>query len=225
MKALRLCGFLLLMLIPPLQAAGDDMQDRLQACATCHGDKGISSQEGYSPSIAGKPAGYLYQQLLNFREGRRHHGVMQQLLAWLSDDYLRDIAAWYSAQEAASPFPPQALAASTIELGRRLVEAGDPARGIPACSACHGAQLLGVEPSIPGLLGLGHDYLRAQIGAWRSGVRAARAPDCMGQIARRLEVAEIDAVTAWISSRPMPEPHRPATALDGPLPIECGGVP
>ncbi|HEY1077397.1 MAG TPA: c-type cytochrome [Fontimonas sp.] len=225
MKALRLCGFLLLVLMQPLQAAGDEMRDRLKACATCHGEQGVSSQEGYSPSIAGKPAGYLYQQLLNFREGRRRHVVMQHLLAWMSDDYLHSIAAWYGAQQPAPPSAPQVLASATAELGQRLVERGDAARGIPACSACHGSQLLGVQPSIPGLLGLGHDYLRAQLGAWRSGVRAARAPDCMAWIAMQLDVTEIDAVTAWISSRPLPEPHAPAPALTAALPIDCGGVP
>lgn len=225
MKFLRLGGWLLLALIQPVLAADGGMQERLRACATCHGDHGVSAQEGYSPSIAGKPSGYLHQQLINFREGRRHHVVMQQLLAWMSDDYLRSVASWYSEQAAAPPRPPPRLAASAMALGRRLVETGDAARGIPACSACHGMQLLGAQPSIPGLLGLGHDYLRAQLGAWRSGVRSARAPDCMAQIAQRLDVAEIDAVTAWIASQPVPESHRPAAAPPAQLPIDCGDVP
>jgi cytochrome c553 len=37
------------------------------ACTLCHGKEGVAGTDGYYPRIAGKPAGYLYQQLLNFR--------------------------------------------------------------------------------------------------------------------------------------------------------------
>jgi cytochrome c553 len=81
-----------------------------------------------------------------------------------------------------------------------------------------------VQPAIPGLLALSADYLTAQLGAWRAGVRSARAPDCMAVVAERLGREEIDAVTAWISSRPVPEEHAPAAALPSELPLPCGAV-
>lgn len=205
-------------------ATTDAMAERLKACAACHGDAGRSAAEGYYPSIAGKPAGYLRQQLLNFREGRREHRVMQQLLAYLSDDYLAAIAGYYAAQAPAPAAASPAVAAAVLERGRALVVQGDHARQVPACSACHGAQLQGLPPAIPGLAGLRADYLQAQLGAWRSGVRRAVAPDCMAQIAHALDAAEIAAVAAWIASQPVPEkatvPAGPAAAL----PLECGGV-
>ncbi len=214
-------------LCAPLSAAQlDDAQmgERLRACAACHGEGGRSSAETYYPSIAGKPAGYLHLQLENFRDGRRRHAVMQGMLAYLSDDYLREIAAYYSAQAPVHALPATAAAPAVLERGRRLVEQGDAAREIPACSACHGAALTGVVPSIPGLLGLRMDYLAAQLGGWRTGTRLARAPDCMSEIARRLGADEIDAVTAWLASQPYPADHRPATSLPAPLPLSCGGV-
>ena len=54
----------------------DTMAQRMQACTVCHGKEGRATNAGYFPRIAGKPAGYLYNQLLNFREGRRHNATM-----------------------------------------------------------------------------------------------------------------------------------------------------
>lgn len=65
----------------------------MRACTACHGEAGRSAQAEYYPSIVGKPAGYLYQQLLNFRDGRRQQSEMQLMLAYLSDAYLQEIAA------------------------------------------------------------------------------------------------------------------------------------
>ena len=95
-----------------------------------------------------------------------------------------------------------------LRLGR-----GDAARGIPACVACHGARLTGAAPFIPGLLGLPRDYLNSQLGQWRSGQRHALAPDCMADIARQLAPEDIAALSAWLSSQPVPAGGKPAAAL------------
>lgn len=219
---IRLVGMLFLMCCGAV--AAEPMADRLQACAACHGEHGRSAAEAYYPSIAGKPAGYLHEQLRNFRDGRRHNAVMQQMLAYLSDDYLGEIALYYSTQNPALAVRQKTTNTETLTLGRKLVEQGDPARHLPACQSCHGTQLLGVQPGIPGLLALPPDYLAAQLGAWRVGVREASAPDCMAQVAKRLSEADITAVTAWIASRPVPDPHKPAARLVDKLPLRCGGV-
>ena len=179
----------------------------------------------YAPSIAGKPAGYLHQQLANFRDGRRQHRVMQQMLAYLADDYLREMAAYYAVQQAALAARARGAQPEALTHGRTLVEQGDPGRDLPACTSCHGAALLGVEPAIPGLLALSSDYLSAQLGAWREGVRHAASPDCMASITERLTRDDIAAITAWIASRAVPRPHSPASSLPGELPMPCGGVP
>jgi cytochrome c553 len=210
---------------PALAADDDGIAARVQACAACHGNEGRSPEEGYAPSIAGKPAGYLEQQLHNFRDGRRQNRAMQPLLAFLADDYLREIATYYSAQTPALRVAERGTSATVLAVGQAIVERGDTARGLPACQACHGAELLGAVPAIPGLLALSPDYLAAQLGAWREGVRKAAAPDCMAEVARHLTPEEIAAVTAWIASRPVPELHAPAAAAPAELPLSCGGVP
>jgi cytochrome c553 len=214
----------------PARAAAPKVEDsiaqRVQACTGCHGVQGRAAPDGYYPRIAGKPAGYLYHQLLNFRDGRRHYALMTQLLDPLGDAYLLEIATHFSQLDVPYPAPLPAAAADSqaIERGRVLVLHGDPARRIPACVQCHGAAMMGVAPDIPGLLGLPRDYLNAQLGAWRNDTRRAQAPDCMGDIARRLDPPDIAALSRWLSSQPVPVPSKPATSLPEPLPMACGGV-
>jgi cytochrome c553 len=195
------------------------MAQRTLACTTCHGKEGRAGPDGYYPRIAGKPAGYLYNQLLNFREGRRHYGLMAGLLETLSDDYLWEIAVHFARQDAPYPAPQAATApADVLQRGRDLALQGDPERRLPACASCHGASLTGVEPNTPGLLGLSRDYLNAQLGAWRTGQRRALAPDCMAEIARRLSPDDLSAVTAWLAAEAVPRNAKSAPAATAAAP-------
>ncbi len=205
------------------QAPEDSIAQRVQACAACHGKEGRATRDGYFPRIAGKPAGYLYNQLLNFRDGHRRYPQMTYMVAHLSDAYLREMADYFSSLDL--PYPPaQPAAASTQVLahGRTLALEGDPARKIPACTACHGETLTGMLPTIPSLLGLSRDYLNAQFGAWRLGRRQAASPDCMADISRKLTPEDISAVNAWLSSQPIPGNTKAQPPIRSKLPIRCG---
>lgn len=191
----------------------DTIAQRTIACTACHGRQGRAGPDGYYPRIAGKPAGYLYNQLVNFREGRRHYGLMAGLLETLSDSYLDEIAHYFSALDVPYPPPePAKVPAAVLERGRTLAHQGDADRRLPACAACHGAALTGVAPFIPGLLGLPRDYLNAQLGAWRTGERRSMAPDCMAEVARRLSPDDLSAVTAFLSSEALPANPHPVSA-------------
>ncbi len=208
----------------------DTMAQRTLSCTVCHGPQGKSGPDGYYPRLAGKPAGYLYNQLRNIQDGRRHYALMEGLLAPLSDAYLREIAAYFSALEI--PYPPpsaQSTDPALLARGQTLAHQGDAALHIPACVQCHGAALTGVQPSTPGLVGLPRDYLNAQLGGWQTGQRKAHAPDCMAAIARRLSDADVHAVTSWLASQTVPQnahpaPSKPALAA-GATAIECGSAP
>ena len=76
----------------------DTLQQRVKPCTSCHGNEGRATREGYFPRIAGKPSGYLFNQLLNFREGRRHYPMMTYVTQYQSDDYLREIAGYFGSQ-------------------------------------------------------------------------------------------------------------------------------
>ena len=94
----------------------DTMAQRVLACTGCHGPEGRAAPDGYYPRIAGKPAGYLYNQLLNFRDERRHYGLMNGLLAPLDDAYLREIANHFASLEI--PYPPPLRQRSARPTGR-----------------------------------------------------------------------------------------------------------
>jgi cytochrome c553 len=203
----------------------DDMAQRTLACTICHGKEGRAGPDGYYPRIAGKPAGYLYNQLLNFRDGRRRYGLMARLLDPLSDAYLLEIAQHFAALDLPyAPPPPAQLPDPVLRRGELLAREGDPGAKIPACVRCHGAALTGVVPATPGLLGLSRDYLNSQLGAWRAGQRKAHAPDCMAQIARQLTPEDLTAVAAWLAAQPVPMDAHPAQALATPPGISCGSA-
>lgn len=223
-----LASFLLTCAVAAANAAPatfqDTMAQRTLACTSCHGREGRAGPDGYYPRIAGKPAGYLYNQLLNFRDGRRHYGLMAGLLVTLSDDYLWEVSQHFAALKPPYPPPqPANVPPETLQRGRLLAVQGDPERRIPACATCHGKALTGVTPYVPGLLGLPRDYLNAQLGAWRTGQRRALAPDCMAEIARRLSAEDLGAVTAYLASTALPaDPHPVAAEAVAPAPRRKG---
>jgi cytochrome c553 len=201
--------------------AADTIGQRVAACVACHGREGRATSDGFFPRIAGKPAGYLYNQLVNFRDGTRQYPMMTYMVGHMPDDYLKEIARYFSDQHPPYAAPQPATApAATLALGRRLVLSGDAQRKIPACVSCHGQALGGALPAIPGLLGLPRDYINAQIGAWKSGSRKAAAPDCMAQISKQLSAEEVGAISSWLGAQPIPRDLAPAAPA--PLPTPCG---
>lgn len=204
--------------------APDTIAARAQGCSTCHGVQGEGTADLNFPRIAGKPAGYLTNQLLNFRNGQRSYPPMNYLLAYLHDDYLQELAGYFAAQ----PVDQQEAIEPAIEVsaeGGRLVTHGDLARGIPACSQCHGTRLTGLEPGIPGLIGLNSRYIAAQLVSWRVGTRHANSPDCMALIASRLNEGQIRAVSAWLAAQAPVDPTAAAPAGSWKTPIACGSEP
>ena len=202
----------------------DTMAERTRACTACHGDQGRAGPDGYYPRLAGKPAGYLHHQLRNFAEGRRHYGLMTRLVDPMSDAYMAEIAAHFASLHLPYPAPtPSTLPADRLARGKTLVLQGDAPRGLPACVQCHGERLTGVQPNVPGLLGLPPDYLTAQLGGWRTGQRRAHAPDCMASIVQRLSDRDAYAVVSWLASQPVPADSRPAPEKPA-LPAEFAGL-
>lgn len=203
----------------------DTLAERVQACTACHGKEGRATASGYFPRIAGKPAGYLFQQLRHFRDGRRHNPAMNHLVGTLSDGYLMEIAQYFASLDLVYP-PPARVddTAARQAAGAALVTRGDAQRRLPACTACHGVAMTGVQPAVPGLLGLPRDYLIAQLGAWQTGQRHAAEPDCMAQVARLLSADEVQAVAGWLAAQPLPANTHPAAGVASPLPLRCGSV-
>lgn len=204
----------------------DSIEARVQGCVTCHGHSGQGTANGYFPRIAGKPAGYLFNQLKAFRNGTRKYPPMNYLVAYLPESYLREIAEHFAklrppfALQEAIPVEPALLAR-----GQTLIQSGDAAKGIPACVTCHGGRLTGMEPGIPGLAGLRSTYIVAQLTRWQVGDRHATAPDCMKRVAIRLSNEDITAVAAWLAQQEAPRDLSPESSNLIRMPFACGSQP
>ena len=123
-------------------------------CAACHGANGNSVNPEW-PNLAGQGVAYTTEQLKLFRAGHRNNLVMYPLAMALTDEDIRDLAAYFTRQT------PTGLEAdpATLALGKRLYRGGDPARGIPSCTGCHG-------PNGLGNLTAGYPKLRGQHAAY-----------------------------------------------------------
>ncbi|SFQ07074.1 Cytochrome c553 [Nitrosomonas cryotolerans] len=183
----------------------DTMTERVKACTICHGDEDRVSQDIYYPRIAGKPEGYLFNQLRNFRDGRRYYEPMAMLLENMSDEYMLEIARYFASLQLPYPPPEQiSMKPAEVKLAEDLIHSGDSKRDIPACRACHGHTLMGREPFIPGLLGLSRTYITAQLGGWRNGgLMRGQVADCMSEIAKRLTDEETNALAKWLATQPV----------------------
>jgi len=79
----------------PAQADVAAGKAKARACAVCHGVLGLATAPE-TPHLAGQPERYLSEQLKAYRNGKRSHAVMSVIAKPLSDDDIRDLAAWFS---------------------------------------------------------------------------------------------------------------------------------
>lgn len=168
-------------------------------CAACHGADG-NSPTAANPKLAGQTPEYIQKQLVNFKptpgkKAERENPVMGGMAGGLSDQDIRDIAAYFSAQ---SSKPGAARHPETLEQGRKLWRGGDLARGIPACAGCHGAAGAGLPTQYPRLAGQYAEYTEAQLKAFRAGERRNDANKMMQSIASRMSDPDIRAVADYI---------------------------
>src|SRR3989441_2928451 len=114
-------------------------------CAACHGADGNSPTPA-NPKLAGQVPEYLQKQLANFKpaagkKAERENPIMGGMVAGLSAEDMRDVAAYYAAQQAK---PGAVKNPDALELGRKIWRGGDMTKALPACAACHGASGAGL---------------------------------------------------------------------------------
>lgn len=168
-----------------------------EVCAACHGQDGNSAAPT-NPKIAAQHPEYPRKQLMDFKDpegdapAARQSPIMTPLVADLTEEDMRNLAAYYSAQAAK---PSAARAKDLVELGRDIYRGGIEEKGVPACSGCHGPTGSGIPAQYPSLRGQFAEYTEAQLVAFRSGARANNP--AMTAIASRLSDREIKAVSDY----------------------------
>jgi cytochrome c553 len=162
-------------------------------CAMCHGARGLS--EANAPNLAGQYAPVIYKQLRDFQSGARASAVMAPLVTGLSDQDMRDLAAYYAYLPRLPPIHP-----SDTNPEPRIVGSGAPMRGIAPCGACHGE--LSHKTGSPWLEGQPAAYLLAQMHAFATGARRNDAGEQMRNVARQMTAAEIEAASGYYGTPP-----------------------
>lgn len=171
-----------------------------QVCAACHGPDGNSVAPA-NPKLAGQFAEYLYKQLTNFKaqggkKAERENPIMAGMVANLSDADMKDVAAYFSAQQLR---PDVAQDKSLAAAGQKLYRGGNAATGVVACAGCHGPTGAGIPIQYPHIAGQYAAYLETQLTAFRSGARANDPNGMMRGVAARMTDDEIKAVAQYVS--------------------------
>lgn len=162
-----------------------------QICGACHTADGSRGSPA-NPIIAGQHPEYLVKQLQEFKSGKRNNPVMKGFASTLSDDDMRNVAAFYASKSAKPGF---AKDKELVRLGERIWRGGIAEKAVPACAGCHSPNGAGIPAQYPRLAGQHADYSEAQMNAFRSGLRANSAQ--MTAIAARLSDREIKAVSDY----------------------------
>ena len=171
-----------------------------QVCAACHGADGNSAQPA-NPNLAAQHADYTFKQLTNFKAqggkpAERPNAVMTAMVANLSPEDMRNLAAHFEGQKVR---PRTARDPQLVKAGQALYRAGASARGLAACTACHGPNGAGIPAQYPRLAGQYPEYVSAQLKAFRSGERANDANRVMRGVAEKLSDKDIAALAEYIS--------------------------
>ena len=168
---------------------------RSAVCAACHGADGNSSNPIW-PSLAGQHANYIYKQLLDFKEGRRINPTMTGMVAALTDEDMRNLAAYYESQVP----KPVAFDGELLESGENIYRGGIIAAGVAACMGCHSPTGEGNGPAgWPSLKSQHPDYIVAQLQAFRQGARANDPGSMMRSVSERMSDMEMKSVAAYIA--------------------------
>ncbi|AUH52886.1 cytochrome c4 [Chromobacterium sp. ATCC 53434] len=162
-------------------------------CAACHGPDGNSAAATY-PALAGQNPHYLYSQLQAFKKGERKDPTMLGMTAALSDDDMRNLAAYFSQQK---PKDREAADKAQMPLGAKIYRVGNAATHVPACMACHGPAGKGLPDQFPRLGSQHAAYVAKQLADFKAGTN--RKNSVMADIASRMTDAEMKAVAEYIS--------------------------
>lgn len=199
-----LAAALLLAAVPA--SAGDNLvggnadagQQKAAVCSACHGPQGNSANPEW-PKLAGQHAGYLVEQLHNFKlpqqESSRFNAIMYGQAQALSDEDMKDVAAYFAAQT----MQPGAADPKLVENGERIYKGGVAERGVPACIACHSPSGDGnAAARYPKIGGQHAAYVVNQLKAYAAGERSSDPNQMMRNVAGALTEEEMQAVASYV---------------------------
>ena len=164
-----------------------------QVCAACHTADGSRGSPA-NPILAGQHPEYLVKQLQEFKSGKRANAIMKGFASTLSDDDMKNVAAFYASKSAKPGFSKDK---DLVALGEKIYRGGIADKAVPACAGCHSPNGAGIPAQYPRVGSQHADYTEAQLVAFRSGARGNSAQ--MVTIAAKMSDREIKAVSDYIA--------------------------
>ena len=184
--------------VPDLEKAKETANTICIACHNADGNSVLST----NPKLAGQVPEYIYKQLRELKSWNnepavRENLIMQPMAGLLEDDEMYNMA-YYFASQVLQPAEPREGA--NLELGQSIWRAGIAAKGVPACTGCHGPYGAGMPAEYPQLGGQFPEYVSAQIKLFRDSERQNDLNSVMRTIALKMTDPEIEAVADYASS-------------------------
>ena len=180
------------------EQSNDSVKQKMATCSACHGPDGNSTTPIW-PKLAEQNEKYLIKQLQDYQKGPaggRDNATMTPLVAGLSLEDMKAMAAYYAAQT----HTVGVANADLVEKGQQLYRGGDMKKGLAACMACHGPRGLGKsEAGYPLLSGQHAEYLVAQLEAYQNKTRSNDLNGIMQDIAGRMDKKDMQAVASYIA--------------------------
>jgi cytochrome c553 len=195
--------------IEPIHGDAAAGAKKATACFACHGADGAPVAPTF-PRLAGQRIDYLYHRLESFRHANPkdpYYSVspMTPMAAALSNEDMRDLAAYFASQ--APRVADGASATAATPNGEDLFLRGNPARGMPPCQGCHGAEANGPSASTdqyaayPSLRGQSGLYVVARLTHFRDGQPSDTTNTfIMHGVAGTLDDDSIQAIAAWLGT-------------------------
>ena len=189
--------------VAPVRGAAAAGKAKAAVCGACHGPLGVAMVPAF-PNLAGQKADYLYWRLVTFKRAGEADSPMTAQVAQLDDAAMRDLAAWFAS------LPPAAGSGAFAGMrGATIYRDGDPARGVPPCQGCHGADArarVGTATDdartrlYPVLGGQHAAYLADRLEDLATHAPRTSTAHVMAPIARSLDAASIEAIAHWLEA-------------------------
>ncbi|HUU66029.1 MAG TPA: c-type cytochrome [Methyloceanibacter sp.] len=141
--------------------AADDIEQKAQICAACHGANGVPINNT-TPVIWGQDEGYLYLQLRDFKRGARKNAMMEPIASQLEKADMYALAAYFKKKawpNLGQPSAPDDVAAKAESAAKSI-----------GCRGCHLDHFQG-DGSTARLAGQWQPYLLNTMMGFRDGSR------------------------------------------------------
>ena len=182
---------LALVLLSPVAANAQSIEEKAQVCTACHGEAGVPTEQPFPvPVIWGQNLGYLFFQLRDFKTGARKNDQMTPVADSLDRADLMPLATYFSKK----PWP-------NLQQKQPPADEATEAQRVNAsvvCTSCHQQGFLG-DSTQPRLAGQERAYLQKTMTDFADGARANN-PGMTGFM-KGLTAQDMHALADWLAAK------------------------